>query len=195
MPDWQDSNDFGGSDLQDHSERKLIKQAQGGSSEAFGELYLRYAQRVFRYLAVHLENDQDAEDLTEEVFVKAWQALPSYRERGFPFSAFLFRVAHNTMIDYFRSAPPTTTLEGQEISSGAQPGEILVGHLESQQLRQVLRQLSTDYRQVLVLRFINDLSPRETAQVMGRSTGAVRVLQHRALAVLRVLLSKSDFNE
>ena len=171
---------------------QLLTTAQGGDAQSFGELYERYAPRVFRYLYAHLGDRLDAEDLTEEVFLRVWRTLPSYQEQGVPFLAFLFRVAHNALIDYYRHV----SKPGQEVSienmalidHGPGPGELVMTLLEHQQLRQTLLQMREDYRTVLVLRFLSELTPDETAQVMGRSSGAVRVLQHRALAALRRML-------
>lgn len=171
---------------------QLLKTAQGGDADAFGELYERYAPRVFRYLYAHLGNRQDAEDLTEEVFLRVWRTLPKYQEQGVPFLAFLFRVAHNALIDYYRHG----SRPGQEVSieemalteHGPGPGEAVMTLLEHQQLRQTLMKMREDYRTVLVLRFLSELTPMETAQVMGRSAVAVRVLQHRALTALRSMM-------
>lgn len=170
----------------------LLQSAKAGSADAFGALYERYAPAVFRYLAAHLSSNLDAEDLTNEVFLRAWQALPTYRERGVPFLAFLLRIARNAVIDQYRrnrkgQAYPTD-LEPILVDERPGPAENLAQRLERQEMAQVLERLNEDYRTVLVLRFINELSPQETAQVMKRSAGAVRVLQHRALAALRRLM-------
>jgi len=81
-------------------DEQFIKQVKNGDAEAFGKLYDQYAEVIFRYVYSHLENRLDAEDLTEEIFLRAWRALPKYDERGLPFSAFLFRIARNSLIDY-----------------------------------------------------------------------------------------------
>ena len=90
------------SNLGEVDDIQLLKTAQDGNAEAFGELYERYAQRVFRFLYAHLNNQQDAEDLTGEVFLRVWRALGNYKERGVPFLAFLFRIARNALIDHYR---------------------------------------------------------------------------------------------
>jgi RNA polymerase sigma-70 factor (ECF subfamily) len=170
----------------------LLKSAKAGDAEAFGALYERYAPAVFRYLAAHLPSGLDAEDLTSEVFLRTWQSLPNYHERGVPFLAFLLRIARNALIDRYRrgrlgqSYP--ADLEPTLMDEAPGPAETLAQRLDQQEMAQVLARLSEDYRTVLVLRFINELSPQETAQVMKRSAGAVRVLQHRALAALRRLM-------
>jgi len=184
MSNWQDVDDI-----------QLLKIAQEGDTEAFGELYERYAARVFRFLYSHMDNRLDAEDLTEDVFLRAWKSLPNYREQGVPFLAFLFRVARNALIDHYRRAAGTkqdVSLEDLPLHDRAPgPVEVVMANLEHSKLRQTLDQLREDYRTVLVLRFLGELSPEETAQAMGRSSGAVRVLQHRALAALRTIMDSA----
>lgn len=171
---------------------QLIQLSQKGDTQAFGELYERYAQRVFRYLYAHLDNRLDAEDLTEEVFLRVWKSLGGYQEQGVPFLAFLFRVARNALIDHYRRSGKNqaeTSIEDMQLSEpGDGPVEAVTALLEHQQLRTMLEELREDYRTVLVLRFLSELSPEETARAMGRSAGAVRVLQHRALAALRSMM-------
>jgi RNA polymerase sigma-70 factor, ECF subfamily len=175
---------------------QLLKNAKEGEAEAFGELYERYSQVIFRYFYANLSNRFDAEDLTEEVFYRALKALPKYNDKGFPFPAFLFRIAQNALIDHYRrsghSVKDVSTDEDIQIQDFAPgPAEMAGNNLEHQELRQVLDQLRDDYRNVLVLRFLNELSPEETAQIMERSVGAIRVLQHRALTALRSLLENN----
>lgn len=184
MPDWQDIDDV-----------QLIVLAKDGEADAFGELYERYVQTIFRFVYVRLDDRRDAEDLTEEVFLRVWQSLPNYREQGVPFLAFLFRIARNAVIDFYRSSKSSAHQESIEDSPlqdlHSDPGEQAITNLEHQELRRILDTMREDYRMVLVLRFLSELSPEETAQVMGRSTGAVRVLQHRALSALRSILEGS----
>ncbi|HEY5573520.1 MAG TPA: RNA polymerase sigma factor [Anaerolineales bacterium] len=181
MPDWQVVDDD-----------QLIVRAQSGESDAFGELYERYLPPVFRFLYARLSDRQDAEDLAEEVFIRVWRSLSSYQDQGVPFVSYLFRVARNALIDHYRnmgrSGQPEPIEEKPLQALNADPSEIAMTNLENQEIRQILDQLRDDYRMVLVLRFLSELSPEEVAQVMGRSTGAVRVLQHRALISLRDLL-------
>jgi RNA polymerase sigma-70 factor (ECF subfamily) len=173
---------------------QLLKIAQEGNTEAFGAIYERYAEKVFRYLNAHLGNGLDAEDLTEEVFIRVWRSLPDYRERGTPFLSFVFRVARNALIDHYRRERRAVgQLSSDEVVvADHKPGpvEIVSQQMEQQELREALEGLREDYRNVLVLRFLSDLDPEDTALAMGRSAGAVRVLQHRALAALRVRLEK-----
>ncbi len=176
-------------------DHELIRKAQRGDPLAFGELYECHAPVIFRYLFAHLDSRMDAEDLTGEVFLKAWQSLPKYNERGVPFLAFLFRVARNVLVDHYRRSNRLLPSAPEELDCYGQEGSIeaidLVGNrLEHQRIMQVMSGLRPDYRSVLTMRFISELSPEETALVMERSVGAIRVLQHRALAALRQALEK-----
>jgi RNA polymerase sigma-70 factor (ECF subfamily) len=171
-------------------DRELINKAQQGDSEAFGDLYESHAPAVFRYLSSHLDNRMDAEDLTVEVFLKTWQSLPKYVERGIPFLAFLYRIARNTLVDHYRQNSHTESISPEDIDGYkadgiSEPVEVVSSQMEHQNIIKVLGKLRHDYQSVLTLRFMGELSPQETARVMDRSVGAIRVLQHRALAALR----------
>ena len=178
---------------QPDEEHQLLKAAQQGEVDAFGRLYERHAAAIFRYLFAHLGSRPDAEDMTSEVFLRAWQSLPRYHQRGVPFRAYLFRVAHNALVDAYRRRRdnPRLSLEeyGDPASEQDGPVEALSGKTEQAELASVLAEMKDEYRTVLVLRFLSQLSPAETAVVMQRSTGAVRVLQHRALEAMRQRLA------
>ncbi len=172
-------------------DEQFIKQVKNGDAEAFGKLYDQYAEVIFRYVYSHLENRLDAEDLTEEIFLRAWRALPKYDERGLPFSAFLFRIARNSLIDYYRQKKVVSSLDDMDVQSHeSSPEEAVDINIENHDLRKTIAELREDYRNVLIFRFLSGLSPEETAQVMQRSVGAVRVLQHRALSALKDLLER-----
>ena len=177
--------------LKDFPDAELLKRAKEGNAEAFGELYERHAQAVFRFLYSHLSNRLDAEDITGDVFLRSWRALPKYQDRGLPFIAYLMRIARNALTDFYRR---TGNVEEQDIDQtviaddAAGPSDTLATQLESEALRDTMQQLNDDYRLVLTLRFISDLSVKETAAAMDKSEGAVRVLQHRGLVALRKLL-------
>jgi RNA polymerase sigma-70 factor (ECF subfamily) len=137
----------------------------------------------------------DAEDLTGEVFLKAWRSLPKYSERGVPFLAFLFRIARNTLVDHYRQNNRLEQKAPEDMDEYTMEGisetvELVGSHIEHQQILRLLQKLRADYQSVLTLRFISELSPEETARVMNRSVGAIRVLQHRALAALREEMDK-----
>ena len=173
------------------SDAPLVKQAKSGDSEAFAQLYDLYAPNIFRFVYAQMPDRMDAEDLTAEVFLQAWRSLASYQERGYAFSAFLYRIARNQIADFYRKKRKEIVNSEflEQISDERMSlSSALALKQEHQDLYKKLSNLHENYRVVLVLRFLNELSPKEIAQVMKRSEGAVRVLQHRALSALRELV-------
>jgi len=169
------------------SDSDLVARARAGEVEAFGQLYLRYFDPIFRYLRTRLADAQDAEDMAETVFLRAYQALPGYRERGWPFSAFLYQVARNALTDHYRQHRPETGLT--EVENAGTPARALDEDLARMEqvagLHRAMAQLPPDYQEVIRLRVLLSLPTETTAQWMARSEGAVRVLLHRALETLR----------
>lgn len=180
--------------MDDH---ELVLKAQQGNVDAYGELYERHAPGIFRFVYAHIEQRQDAEDLTEEVFFRAWRSLPRYRERGVPFQFYLLRIARNALIDHYRHTQLPDHTSGRSVDE--MENELADPVDGRQELADAhpdvvanLRKLPEDHRTVLVLRYFNQLNPEEIAAVMGRSVGAIRVLQHRALIALRALIQKES---
>lgn len=158
---------------------------------AFGLLYRRYVERVYGYCFHLLGDHHDAEDATERTFLRALAAIAAFRDEGATFRAWLFRIAHNQIANTLRSRArhrthPLDPIEGP--ASGADPAGVLGQAEESRRVRQAIGRLGDDRRAVIVLRFVDGLSAREIGAVLGRSEGAVRVLQHRALRDLEKLL-------
>ena len=175
------------------SDDELIIRARRGDTAAFGDLYERYLNTIYRYVLYRVSDVAEAEDLTETTFLKAWQALADYRVRDVPFNAWLYRIAHNVIVDQHRTRKDTLSLD-QHIEirdEAASPEDRLGWHESVESLTLALQQLPPAYQQVLALRFISGLSHAETGRVLGRSEEAVRVLQHRALSALRTLLDKT----
>ena len=171
----------------ERDDRELVARAKAGDAEAYGALYRRYAAEIYRYLCVRAGDAADAEDLTEEVFFRAYQALGGYRERGWPFSAFLYRVAKNMLTDYYRARKPDIPLSQADARPDAlRPmDEALVNREEQKLLRQAIDQLPPKYREVLILRVILELPTAVVAKWMDQTEGAIRVQLHRALEMLR----------
>ena len=179
-----------------NDDEQIILDAKYGSTESFGLLYERYAESIYRFIFSHLDNRQDAEDLTEDIFFRAWKALSTYDERGLPFSAFLFQVARNTLIDFYRQHRTLQPIDEIEIQSGdIGPEQMVYNKQENEGLVQCLGKLREDYRTVLILRFLSGLTIEETADAMRRSEGAVRVLQHRALSALKEVVEKGEHEQ
>ena len=176
------------------NEYALIVRAQNGDTEAFGDLYENYLDTIYRYIYYRVQNHQDAEDLTETVFLKAWQKIPDYRIGKTPFAAWVYRIAHNIVIDHYRMRREIIPLSEQPSLSDDKMN--LEEHILSQEQKQILmkaiKRLSPLHQHVLVLRFINGLKPTEVAEILERNVGAVRVLQHRALKALHTLLTAEE---
>lgn len=175
----------------DDKETALIAQAIEGKAEAFGHLYDRYLQRVYRHIYYRVGNISDSQDLAQEVFLRAWRAIPQYRSMGKPFSAWLFTIAHNLVKDHYRRRKGTSPLEElNEEAFPTQPDKEAEAYADKDEIRRCLVYLSPEQQQVLCLRFIDDLDCREVASIMGKKEGAIRVLQHRALAQLRQIMKQ-----
>ena len=160
-------------------------------SNAFGELYDRFVERVYRYLYFRTGSHPEAEDLTEQVFLKAWEAIGRYRWQGRPFVAWLYRLAHNSHIDHVRTQRPTTSLNNDErpieLANPAAAVE-LARTLDADLLAHALGELTIDQQQVIVMKFIDGLDNEQIAQSMDKREGAIRALQRRALLSLRRVL-------
>lgn len=175
----------------------LVRRAAAGDAVAFSQLYDAYAPRVRRFLRHQLGDPDVAEDLLQRTFVKMIEALPRYRERGLPFGAWVFRIARNAVIDHRRTSRPAEPIEAalDQPATAGDPALEAERSAEATLLRAALDELPADQREVLVWRFFAELSPAETAALMGRSNGAVRTLQHRALQALRGHLDLGASNE
>ena len=155
---------------------------------AFANLYRRYLDRVYGYAFYQLGDHHDAEDVTERIFLAALRALPDFTDQGATFRAWLFRIAHNTIANVHRSRARRRTEPLPEDFERAAPNADPAGQValadELRQIRRVVAQMPEDRRQVILLRFVDDLTTAEIAAVLDRSPGAVRVLLHRSLREL-----------
>ena len=174
-------------------EENLVRRARQGEPEAFEQLYEANFDRIYRYLVLRVRNRADAEDITQQVFLKALESIGSFRWRGAPFSSWLFRIAHNQVVDYFRKKGRESTLPLDEARtvSPDDPVALTEQRLRVEQLAAACAQLSEAQREVVALRFAGGLSVAETAEAMGKSEGATKVMQHDALVKLRRILSSS----
>jgi RNA polymerase sigma-70 factor (ECF subfamily) len=170
----------------------LVKRAVSGDSSAFASLYEIYIDDVYRFILHRVGHEQTAEDLTSQVFLKAWDKLGRYEIRGLPFGAWLFQIARNSVIDYYRTYKETLPLEHLNSDPAVNVAKEVEKQLEGEWLRTVLQHLTEDQREVLVLKFINGLKTQEIAQVMGKRQGAIRALQMRALQALAEILGEDD---
>ena len=176
-------------------EATLVKRAVAGDADAFGELYLLHMDAIYRYIYYRVANTDDAEDLAEQVFLNAWEALPGYEQRKYPFTSWLYRIAHNVVVDYHRRHKPTAPLPPPEtVDWGEEQPTSLEQVIEAEEasaLATAIAQLSEEQQQVIILRFIQGLKHAEVARIIGKSESACRVIQHRALTALNKLLSRT----
>ncbi|MBI2453329.1 sigma-70 family RNA polymerase sigma factor [Candidatus Peregrinibacteria bacterium] len=165
---------------------RLVFLSQTGDSEAFAQLYDLFVVPIYRYVYYRVNNGE-AEDLTEMVFMKAWEHLPKYRKLDCTFAAWLFKIARNLVIDYYRMKTSYEELD-HTFADQTLYNDPLVqteNTLTQDVLKHALSKLKEIYRQVIVLKFINELSNAEIAQILGRKEGNIRVLQFRALQDLK----------
>lgn len=174
------------------SEHTLLERARAYDADALGELYDQYAPLIYAYLYRRVHDAQLAEDLTSEVFVRVLQAIQSEQFWHTSFRGWLYRIAHNLVVDHYRKQPPVPmlALDEQLVAAQDEPDSVLAEKLSHQRLLAAISHLTPDQQQVLVLRFGEQMAAREVAEVMGKSVGAVEALQHRALAALRRILKE-----
>lgn len=179
--------------LDAHGERALVDAAKAGDEAALAELYSLYFPRVYRYILARMGNPYDAEDLTEEVFLRVLDAIERFQWREAPFSAWLFRIAHNAVISQRRkdgargrSSPLSEALPVD--SQG--PEEMVENRLALNEIMKAAETLPEAQRRVISLRFAAGLTVAETARAMGKGEGNVKVIQHKAIAKLRGMLAQ-----
>lgn len=169
------------------NERQLVLQAQAGNSEAFGQLYDAYMERIYRFVYFRVEDQQTAEDITSQVFLKAWSNLDRFQFSRTPYLAWLYTIAHNAVIDHYRTRKVTTALDDVQLSqpdhSDAVESEIDMT-AEMQSVKVALQTLTDDQQKVLTLKFIEGMSNNEIARLLGKREGAIRALQMRGLQAL-----------
>jgi len=165
----------------------LVLAAKAGDASAFGELYERYRDAIYRFCLARTGTSHDAEDLTADVFVKAMKSLDRYQDRGLPFTAFLYRIARNAAIDRSRTLKQPLSVDGLLVEPTSKQNVEAEASLavEKSILLAALAKLKPEHRDVITLRFIEGYAALEVAQMLGKTEGAIRTLQHRALERLR----------
>lgn len=173
--------------------RDLVERAQNGDRLALEELYLLHFDRIYSYLHMSVGSRHDAEDLTTQTFVRMLEAIGRFQWRSVPFSAWLFRIAHNLAMDHFRAnrrwqpeEEVPESVRGEESSAEEQA----LASLGQTSMLTLIERLSPEQRQVLTLKFVFRFSNGEAAAILGKTEGAVKSLQHRALASLQKHISR-----
>jgi RNA polymerase sigma-70 factor (ECF subfamily) len=169
-------------------EKELIEQAVGGDSSAFGSLYDHYLPQIYRFIVIKVGSREEAEDITHHVFLSAWTKVRTYRHRGHPFSSWLYQIARNMVIDHYRSRKDDISLDKLDPESSIIPAVAQFDLSIKMQLEKVhvaIKELKPDYQDVIILRFVEDLPLKETAAILKKSEGAVKLAQHRAIKELK----------
>ena len=178
------------------SVRGLVKKAKTRDPDAFGMLYDEYVDQIFRYIYYKVGNLTESQDLTGQTFLKAFENIDSYEMRDVAFSSWLYRIAHNLVVDFFRreSKRESVPIDDQPppASPHGNPVESVLADLESERLYKAMHKLTHNQREVLVLKFIDNLSNTQVAEIMGISVGAVKSTQKRGLLALNRILSNSS---
>lgn len=175
------------------AEYNLIEQAKKGEVEPFGKLYDHYIAQIYRFVLVKVNNRAEAEDLTHDVFLSAWQNIKGYKHKGFPFSSWLYQIARNKVIDHYRTKKANTSFENLDENLLKVVGVVenrLEKVLQIEHVKGAISQLSPEQQDVVIMKFVEDLSNDEIAKALSKTEGAVRLLQHRAVNNLKEILWK-----
>jgi RNA polymerase sigma-70 factor (ECF subfamily) len=180
-----------------HNEAELAQRASQRDQDAFAELYTAYVEKIYKYVYYKVGDPSEAEDLCEQVFLKAWEAIGRYTWCGYPFSSWLYRLAHNLVVDHYRTRreilPLNDTLMIRE--EPIDPEVALARSLGASDLRRAILRLTVEQRQVICLKFIEGYSNSEIASMMQKKEGAIRALQYRALRSLQAILEAEEAKE
>jgi RNA polymerase sigma-70 factor, ECF subfamily len=174
--------------------RRLVERAQAGDRRALEELYLLHFDRIYSYLHMSVGNRHDAEDLTNQTFMKMLESIGRFEWRKVPISAWLFRIAHNLAMDHFRASrrlQPEEELPEPEHAAEHSAEEEAFQAIGRRSMLAMIENLSHDQQQVLTLKFVFNFGNSEVATILGKTEGAIKSLQHRALATLHRQLSKT----
>ncbi len=178
-----------------HEDGALVRRAQE-EREAFAALYVKYLKRVYTYVYYRVGSVEDAEDISESVFLHALIHLDRYQDRGIPFSAWLLRIAHNLVANWHRDSKRRRTVGldavGPLPDTSPMPEEAVESEEERREVLELLATLSEERQQALILRYAEGMKHREIGEVMGKSAGAVKVLIHRSLISLHRALSEKE---
>ena len=175
--------------------RRLVERARTGEREALEDLYLLHFDRIYSYLHMSVGNRHDAEDLTTQTFLKMLESIGRFRWQSAPFSAWLFRIAHNLAMDHFRASKRWQPEEDVPEPEGEEEPSAEAAAMQSlgrESMLELIERLSEDQKQVLTLKFVFNFSNGEVATILGKSEGAIKSLQHRALVSLQKQIARTS---
>lgn len=169
---------------------RLVVKAKKGDTAAFSKIYDNFADEIYRYVFFRVSSEQDAQDLTEMIFLKTWENLDRYSNTKQAFGAWVFRIARNVVIDHYRINKTIEELTEEYIDEKREhnPLHRAENAINNDVLKRALAGLKENYKQIIILKYINELSNVEIAEILKKNEGAVRILQFRALAELRKIL-------
>ena len=173
-------------------EESLVRRAKENDEAALTQLYEENFDKIYRYIVLKIGDRTEAEDMTQQVFLKAFKSISGYRSRGSQFSSWLFRIAHNQMVDYWRKKSKRATVPLEESlvgSSNSNPSSEVEQKMDIENLVAATKQLTSLQREVVSLRFAGGLSLAEVAKTLGKSEGAIKALQHSAVVSLRKIMA------
>ena len=179
------------------TENKLVKRAKNGDSKAFGELYDSHISPIYRFVLLKVSDKANAEDITQHVFLNAWQNIHKYESRpGIPFSSWLYRIAKNAVIDHYRTSRDHLDIElvseKSIVALSDESEEKIDNAFQLELVKKSLTHLRDDEQSVVILKFVDGLSTKEVASALEKTQGAIRVIQHRALKKLQKLLGEKN---
>jgi len=173
--------------------QRLVVACQNGETKSFGKIYDSYINAVYRYVYYRV-NQEDVEDVVEDVFVRVWENIDKYVPGEHPFSSWLFRIAHNLVVDHYRKTRKHISLRENlpkhVIQSDDDPADWASTKLNQAFVREALVELKESYQQILVLKYLSGFSNKEIADIIDLNEGNVRILQYRALKALRQILEE-----
>lgn len=176
-------------------EKKLVERAKKGDAKAYAVLFKNYYKGIYDYVMRRVQNKSDAEDLTMDVFTHGYEAISSFEERGISIKAWFYRIAHNAVIDHYRKTRQTVPIEEAGDSTNIKEVDVeseIISKSAIEEIRKEMLSLSSAQSEVLLLRFIRDLSVSETAYVLGKEEATVRALQFKGIRNLRKKLKGSE---
>ncbi len=174
-------------------DKNLIERAMEGEAEAFGQLYDKYQSGIYRFIYLKVGLREEAEDLTHQVFLKSWRNISGYNFKGFPFSSWLYSIARNQVIDFYRLKKEVVELESiTELKTENDAQISFDKKTDLARVKNAILELNDEQQNVIILRFIEDFSINETAMALDKSESAVKLLQHRAIKNLKKIIEINE---
>jgi RNA polymerase sigma-70 factor, ECF subfamily len=170
---------------------QLVSLAQKGDTDSFAKLYDLYVDQIYRYIYFRVKHE-DALDLTENVFLKVWENIKSYKTGRKYFTSWVYKIAHNTVVDHYRLSKPVDSLDISvpDEKKDIDPIVLTERKINNENLSKALKKLKKRYQQIIILKYINELENEEIAKIMNKSEGSLRILKFRALKALRQVMDE-----